>query len=334
MKRSVYDSGVKTNDKADQYLKYFDPNSNVEVTQKLRSENVVDVSNNYYDLATDFYEYGWGEGFHFASIGREESRDHSFAKYEYKLALKLQLESKDRVLDAGCGIGGPARRIASFSGAHVTGINCNVYQLKRAKELTLRQHLEQLCTFTEGDYHELAYAEGSFDKAYAIEATCHARSLSIVYSEIFRVLKPGGRFACYEWIMTDKFDPNNAYHRKLKEDILEGDGLCDVVGTNQVHKAIKESGFEVLEARDQALDSEIPWYSMLQSKWTLSGFKSTALGRWMTHIMLVTMETVGWAPKGATKVHNTLCKGADALAAAGVEGIFSPMYLVVLRKPL
>lgn len=40
-----------------------------------------------------------------------------------------------------------------------------------------------------------------------------------VYSEIYRVLKPGGVFACYEWCLTDKYDASNEKHRKIKKQI-------------------------------------------------------------------------------------------------------------------
>jgi len=66
----------------------------------------------------------------------------------------------------------------------------------------------------------MPYGEGHFDKVYAIEATCHAQSLLKIYSEVFRVLKPGGLFALYEWIMTDAYNPSDPYHKKLKADIL------------------------------------------------------------------------------------------------------------------
>ena len=45
----------------------------------------------------------------------------------------------------------------------------------------------------------LPFPENHFDGVYAIEATCHAPRREGVYSEIFRVLKPGQVFACYEW---------------------------------------------------------------------------------------------------------------------------------------
>lgn len=36
------------------------------------------------------------------------------------------------------------------------------------------------------------------------------------YRELFRVLKPGGCFAGYEWCMTASFDADNAEHRRIK----------------------------------------------------------------------------------------------------------------------
>jgi sterol 24-C-methyltransferase len=61
----------------------------------------------------------------------------------------------------------------------------------------------------------MSFAPNSFDAVYAIEATVHAPSLEGVYSEIFKVLKPGGVFGVYEWLMTDDYDPNNAKHREI-----------------------------------------------------------------------------------------------------------------------
>ena len=66
----------------------------------------------------------------------------------------------------------------------------------------------------------MSFADGAFDKVYAIEATCHAVDVRNAYGEIYRVLKPGGLFACYEWCMTDNYDPASASHRQLKKDII------------------------------------------------------------------------------------------------------------------
>lgn len=40
-----------------------------------------------------------------------------------------------------------------------------------------------------------------------------------MYSEIYRVLKPGSVFACYEWCLTDKYETSNDKHRLIKKQI-------------------------------------------------------------------------------------------------------------------
>lgn len=49
--------------------------------------------------------------------------------------------------------------------------------------------------------------------------------LEDVYKEVFRVLKPGGMFATYEWVATKRFDPANPAHVKILDDINFGNGL-------------------------------------------------------------------------------------------------------------
>ena len=73
----------------------------------------------------------------------------------------------------------------------------------------------------QGDFCNMPFPDESFSRVYAIEATCHASDdLSRVYADVYRILKPGGLFAFYEWIMTDKYDPENPYHQKIKNEIL------------------------------------------------------------------------------------------------------------------
>jgi sterol 24-C-methyltransferase len=90
---------------------------------------------NYYSLSTDFYEYGWGQSFHFANRFRGETLAESIQRHESYLALKMKLKQGDKVLDIGCGVGGPLRRIAYLTGAHVTGLTISQYQIQRAKTI-------------------------------------------------------------------------------------------------------------------------------------------------------------------------------------------------------
>lgn len=91
----------------------------------------------------------------------------------------------------------------------------------------------------------LTFDDNSFDGIYAIEATCHAPKREVVYGQIFRCLKPGKIFACYEWCLTPLYDGNNEFHRLIKKKIEEGDGLPDMATQEECVAALKSVGFEV-----------------------------------------------------------------------------------------
>lgn len=54
--------------------------------------------NDFYDVATDFYEYGWGDSFHFYTIDKGASARDAIVKHQIFLAMKLALTPQDTVL--------------------------------------------------------------------------------------------------------------------------------------------------------------------------------------------------------------------------------------------
>jgi sterol 24-C-methyltransferase len=74
-----------------------------------RVKNAQTVAETYYNLVTDFYEYGWGQSFHFAMRFPGEALQASLQRHEYYLASKLGLKAGQVALDCGCGVGGPQR---------------------------------------------------------------------------------------------------------------------------------------------------------------------------------------------------------------------------------
>jgi len=303
-----------------------------------RKEKYMTMVNHYYDLVTDFYEYGWGHSFHFAPRFEGETFDASIARHEQWLSSKLVLRPGMRVLDVGCGVGGPMRAIARFSGANIVGCNNNDYQIKHSEMFNKKFHLDHLCTTEKNDFMKLSYNNNSFDACYAIEATCHAPDKVACYEQMFRVLKPGCYFAGYEWCITNKYNPNDANHRTIKHLIEKGDSLPDLVLPEVVIDALKKAGFEVIEHFDIAVTSAktdpVRWYSTLQGGWKPSNFKHTKLGRFCTQKMVDLLEAIRIAPKGTGETHRILSTAADALAMGGETGIFTPMYYFLARKPL
>lgn len=326
-------SAERVKEEVNSYMElYNDKNASVE-ERKQKYERLV---NTFYDLVTSFYEYGWGQSFHFAPRHRWESFEASIARHEMYLAHRLRLEPGQLVLDVGCGVGGPARCIARFAEVNVVGLNNNDYQITRAKILTQEAGLENLVTYKKGDFMKLPAQENTYDAVYSIEATCHAPDKVGVYSELFRVLKPGGLYGTYEWVVTDEYDENNPEHVKIKQGIEVGNGLPDLEKPAQLISALKEAGFEIIESVDLAhkADPTTPWYLSLSGSFSLSGFKHTRIGRTITHMAVSTLEYLRIAPEGTTRVSQMLCETADDLVEGGRQRIFTPMHFFLARKPV
>ncbi|CAI1625368.1 hypothetical protein SEUBUCD646_0M01370 [Saccharomyces eubayanus] len=323
------------------YLKHWDGKTDKDAEER-RLEDYNEATHSYYNVVTDFYEYGWGSSFHFSRFYKGESFAASIARHEHYLAYKAGIKKDDLVLDVGCGVGGPAREIARFTGCNVIGLNNNDYQIAKAKYYAEKYNLSDQMDFVKGDFMHMDFEENTFDRVYAIEATCHAPKLEGVYSEIYKVLKPGGTFAVYEWVMTDNYDENNAEHRKIAYEIELGDGIPKMFHVDVAKQALKNCGFEVLVSEDLAdNEDEIPWYYPLTGEWKYvqnlanlaTFFRTSYLGRQFTTTMVSLMERFGLAPEGSKEVTAALENAAVGLVAGGRSKLFTPMMLFVAKKP-
>lgn len=293
------------------------------IKDRSRTAQLVDV---FYSLVTDIYEWGWGQSFHFSPKLPGKSWQQSEAAHEARVAVALNLAPGKKALDVGCGVGGPMRTIAAVSGAHVTGITINEYQVGRARAHNAKMGLAGLTNVVRGNFLEMPFPDASFDAAYAIEATCHAPKLETVFSEVARVLKPGGLFLSYEWVSTERFDPRNEDHVRIMDEINFGNGLPEMRTWKQAEEAGKAAGLELVTSIDLATASEGagPWYGRLQE---------LAWQNRLSHGVVSALDCVRLAPKGLRQVHEMLVNVATSLVAGGETGVFTPMHMLVFRKP-
>ena len=290
----------------------------------------------YYALATDLYEYGWGRSFNFAGRSKQESFSAALARSERYLARKLGLASGMVAADLGCGIGGPMQEIARYSGARIVGINSSAYQLSRAAELARDAGIGHLLEFLECDFMNIDAPDCSFDAVYSIQSICCAPDVSRVYAEAFRILKPGCRFATYEYSLTDRFNAGNSDHQRIIADLEFGGGIPEIPRQHEIDAGLIRAGFELLEARDLTAEGRygIPWYQpLIGSRTSFTGFRRSVPGRKLTNVLLWFLEQMQIIPKGTARVTALLNLSADAHAIAGKLGIFTPEYFVLARKP-
>ncbi|MBC2714347.1 MAG: methyltransferase domain-containing protein [Desulfobacteraceae bacterium] len=121
--------------------------------------------------------------------GREATRE---------LAQLADLQKGMRVLDLGCGVGGPARVLAAEFGCVVTGIDLVEEYCQAAAMLTERTGLSHMVDFQQGDMTALVFNDQSFDAAWTLHTIMNIEDKTRLFDSVLRILKPGGLFVLYE----------------------------------------------------------------------------------------------------------------------------------------
>jgi arsenite methyltransferase len=122
-----------------------------------------------------------------------ESAVESYAGVANPFALG-ELQPGERVLDLGSGAGTDTLVAAQMVGpeGHVTGIDMTPEMLAKARAAASEMGLSNV-DFVEGEAEELPFLDQSFDVVISNGVIDLVPDKDAVFSEIFRVLQPGGR---------------------------------------------------------------------------------------------------------------------------------------------
>lgn len=120
-----------------------------------------------------------------------------------EFAAILGVRPELRVLDAGSGLGGPSRYVAQRYGCHVTGVDLTERFVAVASLLAGLTGMDGMVDYRTGDLLELDFPAGHFDIVYTQHVVMNIRDRAKLYSEIRRVLKPGGTFGFYDVLAAD-----------------------------------------------------------------------------------------------------------------------------------
>jgi sarcosine/dimethylglycine N-methyltransferase len=118
-----------------------------------------------------------------------------------ELAKLAGITADMSVLDVGSGLGGPARFVAAAHGCRVTGIDLSEQFVDAARYLTDRTGQSSRVSFQTGSALKLPFQEASFDAVLLQHVAMNISDRARLYAEIRRVLKTGGRFACFDVVL-------------------------------------------------------------------------------------------------------------------------------------
>ena len=121
-----------------------------------------------------------------------------------RLVAASNTEQGAHVLDIGCGLGGPAMRIASKHGRKVTGVDLVATNVMTASARVLEAGLSDQVQIMEGDATALSFADESFDAVLSQDALCHVPDKDAALGEATRVVVQNGAIGLTDWVETDK----------------------------------------------------------------------------------------------------------------------------------
>ena len=128
------------------------------------------------------------------------------AEISLEIAHEGGIKEGQKILDAGCGIGGPARMLADVFECNVTGVDLTEEFIRTATLLSELVSLNHLTEFIAADATQLPFANETFDVVWTQHAQMNIRDKNQLYSELFRVLKMEGKFIYYDIFSTGKKD--------------------------------------------------------------------------------------------------------------------------------
>ncbi|MEN8131947.1 MAG: methyltransferase domain-containing protein [Pseudomonadota bacterium] len=158
---------------------------------------------------------------------------------------KLSLVRGQHVLDVGCGIGGAARYIAAHSGCIVKGIDLTPEYIEVAKALTELTDLDGSVSFEVSSALDMPFDNSVFDAAITMHVAMNIPERVTLYSEIARVLKPGGTLCIFD--VMKKGDNDLVYPVPWAQ---SGETSC-LKTPHEMCQLLEDAGFDVRETGDR-----------------------------------------------------------------------------------
>lgn len=157
------------------------------------------------------------------------------------LAERVRIQPGERVLDAGCGVGGSSLWLAKERDVDVVGITLAAKQVAMARGHAARRGLADRVRFEQADFTATPFPDASFDIVWAVESLCHAPRKAAFYREAARLLRPGGRVVVADFVRVAR--PVDQTGERLLHEWLEGWAVPDIDTPGEHLGHLAEAGF-------------------------------------------------------------------------------------------
>lgn len=146
---------------------------------------------------------------HFLSLGIDKL-------WRKKAIGMLEKASPQVILDVATGTGDFALQAMSLKPAKITGIDISEGMLEVGRKKIAARNLQHIIDLKAGDSENIPFPENNFDAVTVAFGVRNFENLEKGLSEIFRVLKPGGKLIVLEFSRPRKFPMKQLYNFYFK----------------------------------------------------------------------------------------------------------------------
>jgi len=204
---------------------------------------------------------------------------------EDKLAAKLALPAGSEVLDAGCGMGDVASRLATSHDLRVTGVDILDFNVEEATRRAKKRKIAADVTFLLMNYSDLDLPSKKFDGVYTMETLVHSSDPAKALREFYRVLKPGGRLVLFEYSRKPDQDISKASSEALERiNRLAAMPSFQKFYHGVLEEMLSEAGFEDIQSEDLT-NGMLPMLHAFSILGTIPYAISRAIGRTSVNTM-------------------------------------------------
>lgn len=129
-----------------------------------------------------------------------------------KLVKQLKDQHPRTILDIATGTGDVAVRLAKLSPESIVGVDLSEGMLAVGREKIKAQGLEKMIRLEKGDSEALRFADNSFDAVTVAFGVRNFEHLEKGLSEMYRVLRPGGKLVILEFSRPRIFPVKQLYY--------------------------------------------------------------------------------------------------------------------------